>query len=247
MAEENESQEKTEDPSQRKLEQAKEDGKVLTSKEMYVFTSLFMAFIFMSIISLFIKPYITEWSKLFQFDKHTLDHFSSIRQIQLSKLNESYFFIFKITLLVGIPLFLTVCFTQTAVGGINFSTKAVMPKANKLDPIKGMKKIHYSDHYNGGTNHMLSVGFKLNRNLYTHDIEGCPQLIDSVYLTPISKDPYNPYEIMCERNLGKYTHPKLVKIMAKAEKSNKWYKNRIGPTCNWRNWTNKFDWFGPMN
>ena len=113
--------------------------------------------------------------------------------------------------------------------------------------IKGMKKIHYSDHYNGGTNHMLSVGFKLNRNLYTHDIEGCPQLIDSVYLTPTSKDPYNPYEIMCERNLGKYTHPKLVKIMAKAEKSNKWYKNRIGPTCNWRNWTNKFDWFGPMN
>ena len=113
--------------------------------------------------------------------------------------------------------------------------------------IKGMKKIHYSDHYNGGTNHMLSVGFKLNRNLYTHDIEGCPQLIDSVYLTPTSKDPYNPYEIMCERNLGKYTHPKLVKIMAKAEKSNKWYKNRIGPTCNWRNWTNKFDWFVPMN
>ena len=93
----------------------------------------------------------------------------------------------------------------------------------------------------------LSPGFKLNRYLYTHDIEGCPQLIDSVYLTPTSKDPYNPYEIMCERNLGKYTHPKLVKIMAKAEKSNKWYKNRIGPTCNWRNWTNKFDWFGPMN
>jgi hypothetical protein len=52
---------------------------------------------------------------------------------------------------------------------------------------------------------------------------------------------------MCERNLGKYTHPKLVKILAKAEKSNKWYKNRIGPTCNWRNWTDKFDWFGPMN
>ena len=109
-----------------------------------------------------------------------------------------------------------------------------------------MKKIHYSDHYNGGTDHMLSVGFKLNRNLYTHDIEGCPQLIDSIYLTPTSKDPYNPYEIMCERNLGKYTQPKLVKIMAKAEKSNKWYKHRIGPTCNWRNWTDKFNWFGTM-
>ena len=100
MAEENESQEKTEEPSQRKLEQAKEDGKVLTSKEMYVFTSLAMAFFFMTIISLFLKPYIMEWSKLFQFDKYTLDHFSSIRQIQLSKLNDSYFFILKITLMV---------------------------------------------------------------------------------------------------------------------------------------------------
>lgn len=113
--------------------------------------------------------------------------------------------------------------------------------------MKGMKKIHYSDHYNGGTDHMLSGGFKLNRNLYTHNIEGCPQFKDSVYLIPTSEDPYNPYEIMCERNLGKYTHPKLVKILAKAKKSNKWYKNRIGPTCNWRNWTDKFDWFGPMN
>jgi hypothetical protein len=115
--------------------------------------------------------------------------------------------------------------------------------------IKGIKKIHYSDHGSGGPgeSHMLSVGFKLNKNLYTHNIEGCPQLIDSVYLTPTSNDPYSPYEIMCERNLGKYTHPKLVKIMAKAEKKNKWYKHRIGPTCNWRNWTNKFDWFGPMN
>ena len=113
--------------------------------------------------------------------------------------------------------------------------------------MKGMKKIHYSDHYNGGTDHMLSVGYKLNRNLYTHNIEGCPQFKDSIYLIPTSKDPYNPYEIMCQRNLGKYTHPKLVKIMAKAEKKNKWYQHRIGPTCNWRNWTNKFDWFGPMN
>ena len=106
--------------------------------------------------------------------------------------------------------------------------------------MKGIKKIHYSNHSNAGDNHMLSIGTKLNKNLYTHNIEGCPQLIDSVYLTPTSKDPYNPYEIMCERNLGKYTHPKLVKIMQKAEKKNKWYSNRIGPTCNWRDWTGKF-------
>tara|TARA_B100000780_G_scaffold54894_1_gene34376 strand:- start:698 stop:1612 length:915 start_codon:yes stop_codon:yes gene_type:complete len=103
--------------------------------------------------------------------------------------------------------------------------------------IKGIKTIHWFDHDN---KHMLGQGTNLNKNLYTHNIEGCPQLIDSIYLTPTSKDPYSPYEIMCERNLGKYTHPKLVKIMAKAKKKNKWYSNRIGPTCNWRDWTGKF-------
>jgi flagellar biosynthetic protein FlhB len=41
MAEESQDgQEKTEEPSQRKLDKAREDGKVVTSKEMFVFTSL---------------------------------------------------------------------------------------------------------------------------------------------------------------------------------------------------------------
>ena len=41
MAEESEDgQEKTEEPSQRRLEKAREDGKVLSSKEMPVFTTL---------------------------------------------------------------------------------------------------------------------------------------------------------------------------------------------------------------
>ena len=40
MAEEDNSQDKTEEPSQRKLDKAAEDGQVLSSKEMFVFTSL---------------------------------------------------------------------------------------------------------------------------------------------------------------------------------------------------------------
>lgn len=141
MAEENESQEKTEEPSARKLQQAKDDGKVLTSKEMYVFTTLSMALLFMTVISLFIKPQIIQWSQLFQFDQHTLDQYASIKQLQLSKLSDAYLFVIKIIIIVGFPMFLTVCATQTAIGGIVFSLKAVAPKGSKLDPIKGLKKI----------------------------------------------------------------------------------------------------------
>ena len=42
MAEEDNSQDKTEEPSQRKLDKAAEDGQVLSSKEMFVFTTLIM-------------------------------------------------------------------------------------------------------------------------------------------------------------------------------------------------------------
>ena len=43
MAEDkDDSQEKTQDPTARRLEKAKEDGKVLSSKEVFVFTSMFM-------------------------------------------------------------------------------------------------------------------------------------------------------------------------------------------------------------
>ena len=141
MAEENESQEKTEEPSARKLEKAKEDGKVLSSREMYVFSTLSMALIAMIFLSFFIKPQLMEWSNLFRFDDHTMDQFVSIQKLLLSKLRDAYFFIIKVTIIVGIPMFLTVVATQLSIGGLIFSTKALTFKGSKLDPIKGMKKI----------------------------------------------------------------------------------------------------------
>ena len=42
MAEQDNSQEKTLDPTQKRLEKAREDGDILSSKEMFVFGSSFM-------------------------------------------------------------------------------------------------------------------------------------------------------------------------------------------------------------
>ena len=70
MAEESQDgQEKTEDPSQRKLEKSAEDGKVLTSKEMFVFTSMFAAFVLMFVTPLFAQKALAYWSRLFHFTR----------------------------------------------------------------------------------------------------------------------------------------------------------------------------------
>ena len=65
--------------------------------------------------------------------------------------------------------------------------------------------------------YQLSKGHKLS-SIYIHKVEGCPQLVDSVYLTPTSKDPYDPYKLICDRELGKYTHKKIIKAFDKQNK-----------------------------
>ena len=137
MAEENENgQEKTEEPSQRKIEKAKEDGKVLSSKEMFVFTNTAMGLILMFAFFLVARQYLFEWADLFVFDSDTkLDDLYSI------KTNYALWFYLKVSLLFGTPVFLITIGTQLAVGGINFAPKAMSFKGSKLNPIKGFKNI----------------------------------------------------------------------------------------------------------
>ena len=59
MAEDkDESQEKTQDPTSRRLEKAREDGKVVSSKEMFVFTILTSGVILMYIFPPLIEDFL---------------------------------------------------------------------------------------------------------------------------------------------------------------------------------------------
>jgi flagellar biosynthetic protein FlhB len=137
MAEENEDgQEKTEEPSQRKIEKAKEDGKVLSSKEMFVFTNISMGLVLMFAFFLVARQYLFEWADLFVFDSDTkLDDLYSIKS------NYALWYYLKVSILFGTPIFLVTLGTQIAVGGINFAPKAMSFKGSKLNPIKGFKNI----------------------------------------------------------------------------------------------------------
>ena len=66
---------------------------------------------------------------------------------------------------------------------------------------------HYSKKREG---FQLSTGTSLGPT-YIHKVEGCPELVDSVYLTPTSDQPYDPYELLCKKKLGKYNHSKAGK------------------------------------
>ena len=137
MAEESQDgQEKTEDPSQRKLEKSAEDGKVLTSKEMFVFTSMFAAFVLMFVTPLFAQKALAYWSRLFHFTRP-----DDLMTLAFERFHELIFSIIIAGLFVGVPMIIIVIGTQVAVGGLNFAPKALNFKGNRLNPLQGFKRM----------------------------------------------------------------------------------------------------------
>ena len=137
MAEESQDgQEKTEEPSQRKIDKSREDGQVLQSKEMFVFSSIAMGLLIFLFIPAFAIPGMNEWGRLFQIESK--EQLSSLPFIRLYQVFE---IIIVIALFLGVPLMIVSLLTQLAVGGINFAPKAAAFKGNKINPINGLKRI----------------------------------------------------------------------------------------------------------
>ena len=137
MAEENQDgQEKTEEPTQQRLQKAAEDGQLLTSKEMMVFTTLAMGLLLFMGIAPFFDIGLGAWSQLF-----VIDSVENLETLGLAKIRYGFWLIILATLIFGVPLVIVTVLTQLAVGGLNFSNKAYNFKPNKINPIAGLKRI----------------------------------------------------------------------------------------------------------
>ena len=139
MAEEESSQDKTEEPSQRKLDKASEDGQVLSSKEMFVFTTLIMGLMVLTTIPFFVKEFLSIWKIFFLFD---MDYIINVSP--MSGIGKMLSYVINITLIIGVPLILTILITQMAVGGINFAPKALHFKTNRINLLSGLKRMFSS-------------------------------------------------------------------------------------------------------
>ncbi len=138
MAEEsqNSSQEKTEQPTQRRIEKALEEGKTVTSKEMYVFASVLMLLLLLYIFSYNFNFIIANWREMFYFLNLPQDQNSPLLAIK-----KSFQKVFIVSIIIGLPVLILTILTQLFVGGVTFSLKALEWKSEKLNPIAGLKRI----------------------------------------------------------------------------------------------------------
>lgn len=135
MAENDDGQEKTEEPSQRRLDKAKEDGDILSSKEAFVFATTLTLLGVFPVFQLVGIPFLKEVSRYFSFEN--VDNGLLLKNFSLS-----FFSFIKVAALVGVPIGVLILLTQFAVGGtINFSHKNIKFDGSKINPLKGIKRI----------------------------------------------------------------------------------------------------------
>ena len=137
MAEDkDESQEKSQEPSSRRLEKAREDGKVVSSQEMYVFVLMSAGVALMYSTPFFLSDFLKIIQSFFRFGNELNAGYSPIGFI-----GKAISLVVKIVIIFGFPLAFFCILTQFLVGGINFSLKSIYWKMEKMNPIKGLKRI----------------------------------------------------------------------------------------------------------
>ncbi|WP_108947151.1 flagellar biosynthesis protein FlhB [Shewanella halifaxensis] len=138
MSENDSSQEKTEEATSRKLQQAKEKGQVARSKELGTSAVLIAA----SVGLLMTGPDIAQalhniMTKLFTLSRDDIFDTNQMMNVWIMVGTE------LAVPILGFILFLAlIAFAgNVALGGMSFSTQAFMPKASKMSPVAGFKRM----------------------------------------------------------------------------------------------------------
>jgi Flagellar biosynthesis pathway, component FlhB len=130
-------QEKTEEPTQKRLEKAKEDGQVASSKELFVLSTLLVGFLLYFGLLPFLSGLLLEWSALLRFSGEGGLHDEIIRNS-----SASFAFIFWKSIIFALPLLVIIVLTQMAMSGsINWSASALAFKGSRINPVNGLKRM----------------------------------------------------------------------------------------------------------
>ena len=148
MAEEgSDGQEKTEDPSQRKIDKSLEEGKVLKSQEVNILTSMAAGFGLMFAIPGFVNHILGVWGSFFHFERG-----ADLTDLAFANIADFLEILVLIGVLLGIPLAIVAILTQRAVSGqFNFAPKAMAFKGKKMNPIAGLGRMF-------GTKSLVELG-----------------------------------------------------------------------------------------
>lgn len=142
MAENENAQEKTEEPTPKKIEDARKKGQIARSKELSTALVLLASAVGMITMGSYIATSmykITQRSFTLSRDEtYDLDHMFQLLEMSINESAGPLLAFMIIALIGGV-------YGSVAMGGYNFSWEAAAPKASKISPIKGFKRMFGAD------------------------------------------------------------------------------------------------------
>ena len=135
---EKDDQEKTEEPTPRKLEKAKEEGNVFKSQEL----SSVVLLIFSSLTIYFIGAWVVNslanmFEKFYQFSASPINNLNNAAVY----LGEAFGYAARILAPVLLAMLVSGVLVNILQSGVNFTTKSMQFKPDKINPITGLKRI----------------------------------------------------------------------------------------------------------
>ena len=132
------SDDKTEEPTSRRLEKAREDGQVARSTELSAAAVTISAVSLLFITGGYVATKLAEkFAAGFNFDRKLVFSSNLLPAIFGHQMLEAYILIVPV---LGLTVVVAIA-ASGATGGYLFSLKAVMPKASKLNPAAGLKRM----------------------------------------------------------------------------------------------------------
>ena len=147
MAENEDGQEKSEEPTAKKKSEARKKGQVTRSKELTTLFMLVMAIVGMMIFS---GDMIETISRIMKSNFSVERSFIFDTGLLYAHLKSELVAMLKALLPFFILLVLTAILSGAILGGFNFSSESLIPKLSKMNPVKGIKKIF-------GTNGLIEL------------------------------------------------------------------------------------------
>ncbi|WP_087021492.1 flagellar biosynthesis protein FlhB [Thaumasiovibrio subtropicus] len=135
---ESDGQERTEDPTTRRLQQAREKGQVARSKELATVALLVAGAAIMMLMGDTLGMALMEFmGRMFTLTREEIFDFS----VLMTVLTQSVWHIVWPLMIILCALFVAAVIGAAGIGGINWSLEAAMPKWSKMNPLSGLKRM----------------------------------------------------------------------------------------------------------
>ncbi|WP_246745595.1 EscU/YscU/HrcU family type III secretion system export apparatus switch protein, partial [Vibrio cholerae] len=135
---ESDGQERTEEATPRRLQQAKEKGQVARSKELASVSVLVVGAVsLMWFGEILAKGLMVAMQRLFELSREEIFDLGKLFDI----IGGSLVNLLLPLLMILSTLFIAALIGAAGVGGISFSAEAAMPKLSKMNPLSGLKRM----------------------------------------------------------------------------------------------------------